>query len=107
MDDVVTHLPPVGAPELAGWYRSADVVVMPSYSESFGLVAIRRQAMGRAAAVQAESSDWPRTAAFTLESYRTATHNTLPVRSSWPSNAAHANASAAFRDPLKPTTLDA
>jgi hypothetical protein len=28
MDDVVTHLPPVAAPQLAGWYRSADVVVM-------------------------------------------------------------------------------
>jgi hypothetical protein len=25
MDDVVTHLPPAAAPELAGWYRSADV----------------------------------------------------------------------------------
>src|SRR5688572_32851577 len=46
MDDVVTHLPPVAATELAGWYRSADVVVMPSYSESFGLVALEAQACG-------------------------------------------------------------
>ena len=46
MDDVVTHHPPVNAPELAGWYRSADVVVMPSYSESFGLVALEAQACG-------------------------------------------------------------
>ncbi|MEN8581705.1 D-inositol-3-phosphate glycosyltransferase [Arthrobacter sp. KBS0703] len=46
MDDVVTHHPPVGAPALAGWYRSADVVVMPSYSESFGLVALEAQACG-------------------------------------------------------------
>ncbi|MCU1519275.1 MAG: D-inositol-3-phosphate glycosyltransferase [Pseudarthrobacter sp.] len=46
MDDVVTHLPPVGAPELAAWFRSADVVVMPSYSESFGLVALEAQACG-------------------------------------------------------------
>lgn len=46
MDDVLTHRPPVGAPELAGWYRSADVVVMPSYSESFGLVALEAQACG-------------------------------------------------------------
>ena len=123
MDDVVTHLPPVAAPELAGWYRSADVVVMPSYSESFGLVAleaqacgtpvvatrvgglsravsdgrtgilvdghyagdwadalealyddpVRREDMGRAASVQAESSGWQRTAAITLESYLAAT----------------------------------
>ncbi|CAH0301208.1 D-inositol 3-phosphate glycosyltransferase [Arthrobacter sp. Bi83] len=46
MDDAVTHHPPVGAAELAGWYRSADVVVMPSYSESFGLVALEAQACG-------------------------------------------------------------
>ncbi|XAS66391.1 D-inositol-3-phosphate glycosyltransferase [Micrococcaceae bacterium Sec5.7] len=46
MDDVVTHHPPVSAPELADWYRSADVVVMPSYSESFGLVALEAQACG-------------------------------------------------------------
>ncbi|MDP9697093.1 UNVERIFIED_ORG: D-inositol-3-phosphate glycosyltransferase [Arthrobacter globiformis] len=46
MDDAVTHHPPVGAPELASWYRSADVVVMPSYSESFGLVALEAQACG-------------------------------------------------------------
>ena len=46
MDDVVTHHPPVSAPKLAGWFRSADVVVMPSYSESFGLVALEAQACG-------------------------------------------------------------
>ena len=46
MDDVVTHHPPVSAPELADWYRAADVVVMPSYSESFGLVALEAQACG-------------------------------------------------------------
>jgi D-inositol-3-phosphate glycosyltransferase len=46
MDDVVTHHPPVNAPDLAGWFRSADVVVMPSYSESFGLVALEAQACG-------------------------------------------------------------
>jgi D-inositol-3-phosphate glycosyltransferase len=46
MDDVVTHLPPVSAPELASWFRAADVVVMPSYSESFGLVALEAQACG-------------------------------------------------------------
>ncbi len=46
MDDVVTHHAPVSAPKLAGWYRSADVVVMPSFSESFGLVALEAQACG-------------------------------------------------------------
>jgi D-inositol-3-phosphate glycosyltransferase len=46
MGDAVTHHPPVGAPQLASWYRSADVVVMPSYSESFGLVALEAQACG-------------------------------------------------------------
>ncbi|PTT62235.1 D-inositol-3-phosphate glycosyltransferase [Arthrobacter sp. HMWF013] len=46
MDDVVTHLPPVSAPVLASWFRAADVVVMPSYSESFGLVALEAQACG-------------------------------------------------------------
>jgi D-inositol-3-phosphate glycosyltransferase len=46
MNAAVTHHPPVRAPELASWYRSADVVVMPSYSESFGLVALEAQACG-------------------------------------------------------------
>ena len=46
LDDVVTHHPPVAPPELAAWFRSADVVVMPSYSESFGLVALEAQACG-------------------------------------------------------------
>lgn len=46
MDDAVTQLPPVKAPELAAWFRAADVVVMPSFSESFGLVALEAQACG-------------------------------------------------------------
>ena len=46
MDDVVTHHPPVNAPELAAWFRAADVVVMPSYSESFGLVALEARPAG-------------------------------------------------------------
>src|SRR5690606_19614022 len=32
--------------ELADWYRAADVTVVPSHSESFGLVAIESQACG-------------------------------------------------------------
>ncbi|WP_235779309.1 D-inositol-3-phosphate glycosyltransferase [Sinomonas notoginsengisoli] len=43
---VVHRLPPVPAAELAQWYRAADVVAMPSFSESFGLVALEAQACG-------------------------------------------------------------
>ncbi len=43
-------LPPVGAVELADWYRSADLVAVPSSSESFGLVALEAQACGTAVA---------------------------------------------------------
>jgi D-inositol-3-phosphate glycosyltransferase len=32
--------------ELADWYRAADLTVVPSYSESFGLVALESQACG-------------------------------------------------------------
>ncbi len=46
LDDVVTLKPAVAAAELADWYRSADVVAMPSSSESFGLVALEAQACG-------------------------------------------------------------
>lgn len=38
--------PPVGRERLAQWYRAADLVAVPSYSESFGLVAIEAQACG-------------------------------------------------------------
>lgn len=41
-------LPPVGPDELANWYRSADIVAVPSASESFGLVALEAQACGTA-----------------------------------------------------------
>ncbi|MFG2122771.1 D-inositol-3-phosphate glycosyltransferase [Streptomyces sp. NPDC048710] len=44
--DVVLFRPPVGQDRLADWYRAASVVVMPSYSESFGLVAVEAQACG-------------------------------------------------------------
>ncbi|MDT3728468.1 D-inositol-3-phosphate glycosyltransferase [Streptomyces sp. DSM 41972] len=44
--DVVHFHPPVGQEELADWFRAASVLVMPSYSESFGLVAIEAQASG-------------------------------------------------------------
>ncbi|MFF8470939.1 D-inositol-3-phosphate glycosyltransferase [Streptomyces griseus] len=44
--DVVRFHPPVGQERLADWFRAASVLVMPSYSESFGLVAIEAQATG-------------------------------------------------------------
>jgi D-inositol-3-phosphate glycosyltransferase len=46
IDDVVRFSPPVPRTDLAQWYRSADLVVVPSYSESFGLVALESQACG-------------------------------------------------------------
>jgi D-inositol-3-phosphate glycosyltransferase len=44
--DLVRFVPPVGRSMLADWYRAADVCVVPSYSESFGLVAVEAQACG-------------------------------------------------------------
>jgi len=38
--------PPCPQPDLADWYRAATLVVVPSYSESFGLVAVEAQACG-------------------------------------------------------------
>jgi D-inositol-3-phosphate glycosyltransferase len=38
--------PPCPQRELADWYRAADVVLVPSHSESFGLVALEAQACG-------------------------------------------------------------
>lgn len=46
--DIAEVHPPVEAKELASWYRSADVVTVPSASESFGLVALEAQACGTA-----------------------------------------------------------
>ena len=44
--DVVRFEPPVPHGQLPDWYRAADLTVVPSYSESFGLVAIESQACG-------------------------------------------------------------
>jgi D-inositol-3-phosphate glycosyltransferase len=46
IDDVVHFAPPVPRTELVQWYRAADLVCVPSYSESFGLVALEAQACG-------------------------------------------------------------
>jgi D-inositol-3-phosphate glycosyltransferase len=42
----VTFLPPQSREQLVEVYRAADLVAVPSYSESFGLVAIEAQACG-------------------------------------------------------------
>jgi D-inositol-3-phosphate glycosyltransferase len=44
--DIVRFEPPCPQAELADWYRAATVVLTPSYSESFGLVALEAQACG-------------------------------------------------------------
>jgi len=46
IDDVVRFSPPVPRKDLPQWYRAADLVIVPSYSESFGLVALEAQACG-------------------------------------------------------------
>jgi D-inositol-3-phosphate glycosyltransferase len=46
IDDVVKFNPPVPRSELPNWYRASDLVCVPSYSESFGLVALEAQACG-------------------------------------------------------------
>ena len=46
IDDIVRFEPPSTRQALAEWYCAADLVVVPSYSESFGLVAIEAQACG-------------------------------------------------------------
>jgi D-inositol-3-phosphate glycosyltransferase len=42
----VTFLPPQSREDLVTVYRAADLVAVPSYSESFGLVAVEAQACG-------------------------------------------------------------
>jgi D-inositol-3-phosphate glycosyltransferase len=46
IDDVVRFVPPVPATELAVWDAAASVVAVPSYNESFGLVAAEALATG-------------------------------------------------------------
>lgn len=46
IDDRVDFVPTVTQNELADWYSRAAVVCVPSYNESFGLVAIEAQACG-------------------------------------------------------------
>jgi len=44
--NLVRFVPPVSQDDLPQWYRAADLTVVPSYSESFGLVAVESQACG-------------------------------------------------------------
>jgi D-inositol-3-phosphate glycosyltransferase len=46
LSDAVRFLPPQTGPALADLYRAADLVAVPSYNESFGLVALEAQACG-------------------------------------------------------------
>ena len=46
VDDVIHFMPPGPRDELPDWYRASDLVCVPSYSESFGLVALEAQACG-------------------------------------------------------------
>ncbi|MBK1784218.1 D-inositol-3-phosphate glycosyltransferase [Prauserella cavernicola] len=46
ISECTRFLPPQGGAELVNVYRAADVVAVPSYNESFGLVALEAQACG-------------------------------------------------------------
>jgi D-inositol-3-phosphate glycosyltransferase len=46
LDGVVEFRPPVPRDVVADYYRAADLTVVPSYNESFGLVALESQACG-------------------------------------------------------------
>jgi D-inositol-3-phosphate glycosyltransferase len=46
VEPLVRFVPPTDRATLAQWFRAADVTVVPSYSESFGLVALESQACG-------------------------------------------------------------
>ena len=46
LQDTVSLRPPAEPRQLADWFRAADVVAVPSFSESFGLVALEAQACG-------------------------------------------------------------
>ncbi len=46
ISDVVRFVPPVAREELVDWYAAATLVCVPSYNESFGLVAMEASAVG-------------------------------------------------------------
>jgi D-inositol-3-phosphate glycosyltransferase len=46
IEDITHFINPVSRQVLPDWYRASDLVCVPSYSESFGLVALEAQACG-------------------------------------------------------------
>jgi D-inositol-3-phosphate glycosyltransferase len=46
ISDLVRFVPPVAQAQLADWYAASTLVCVPSYNESFGLVAVEAQATG-------------------------------------------------------------
>ncbi len=46
IEDSVRFMPPLAGGDIPDLYRAADLVAVPSYSESFGLVALEAQACG-------------------------------------------------------------
>jgi len=46
IEDVTHFVDPVSRENLPDWFRASDLVCVPSYSESFGLVALEAQACG-------------------------------------------------------------
>ncbi len=46
LGDTVRFVPPTSRESVADYYRAADLTVVPSYNESFGLVALESQACG-------------------------------------------------------------
>jgi D-inositol-3-phosphate glycosyltransferase len=46
LESTVRFVPPVSREVVADYYRAADLTVVPSYNESFGLVALESQACG-------------------------------------------------------------
>ncbi len=46
IDALVRFVPPVSQDELVDWYAASTLVCVPSYNESFGLVAVEAQATG-------------------------------------------------------------
>ena len=46
IDPIVRFVPPVAQDRLVDWYAASTLVCVPSYNESFGLVAIEAQATG-------------------------------------------------------------
>ena len=46
LDDIIKFLDPISREKIPDLYRASDLVCVPSYSESFGLVALEAQACG-------------------------------------------------------------